>query len=129
MIKAHFFIDLKASWDHESNIGHNHLDSLFVKTSVYHRVKNQLVYFVIGRKGSGKSTLAQVLPLIEPDRFRHALRINTDEFNLESLYSLYNDQQFRSDSASIISRYQAFELTWKALLVIAAIFHRTQFFY
>jgi hypothetical protein len=124
----HFFVDLKAGWDRESNVGHNHLDSLFVKTSVYYRVKNQVAYFVIGRKGSGKSTLTQVLPLIDPERFRESLKINTDEFNLETLYSLYSNQQFRSDSTNIISRYQAFELTWEALLVLETMEKLSEFF-
>ncbi len=113
------FVDLKASFNDPIFATHDYLDTILVKTSTYFRIESQLAFFVIGRKGSGKSTLTQVLPLIHPDRYQGIVEIIADDFNLESLYGLYSDQQFRSDVNAAVSRDRAFELTWEALLILA----------
>ena len=113
------FVDLKASFNNPIFRTYDYLDTIFVKTSTYYRIESQLAYFVIGRKGSGKSTLTQVLPLIYPERYQGIIEIIADDFNLESLYGLYSDQQFRSDVNAAVSRDRAFELTWEALLMLA----------
>ncbi|HBL27759.1 MAG TPA: hypothetical protein DD490_13055 [Acidobacteria bacterium] len=114
------FVDLKASFDDSTFAGHDYLETILVKTNTYLRIESQLAYVVIGRKGSGKSTLTQVLPLIHPERYVGIINIVADEFNLESLYSLYSsDSQFRSDADAAVSRDLAFELTWEALLILA----------
>jgi energy-coupling factor transporter ATP-binding protein EcfA2 len=114
------FVDLKASFNDPIFASRDYLDTILVKTSTYFRIESQLAFFVIGRKGSGKSTLTQVLPLTQPDRYQGIIEIIADDFNLESLYGLYSDQQFRSDVNAAVSRDRAFELTWEALLMLAA---------
>lgn len=113
------FVDLKASFDNPAFVGHDYLSTILVKTTTYLRIESQLAHVVIGRKGSGKSTLAQVLPLINPDRYQGIIKIVADDFNLEALYSLYSDRQFRSDVDAAVSRDRAFEFTWEALLMLA----------
>jgi energy-coupling factor transporter ATP-binding protein EcfA2 len=113
------FVDLKANFNDPTFAGHDYINTILVKTSTYLRIESQLAYFVIGRKGSGKSTLTQVLPLVHPDRYQGLINIIADDFNLESLYTLYSDQQFRSDVNAAVSRDRAFELTWEGLLMLA----------
>lgn len=114
------FVDLKASFNNPALAGHDYLSTILVKTTTFFRIESQLAHVVIGRKGSGKSTITQVLPLMHPDRYQGIINIVADEFNLESLYSLYSDRQFRSDADAAVSRDVAFELTWEALLMLAA---------
>ena len=113
------FVDLKASFDDLTHLGYDYLDSILVKTSTYTRIESQVAFVVIGRKGSGKSTLTQVLPLIHPDRYQGIVSIIADEINLESLFSLYSDSQFRSDASAVVSRDEAFDFTWEAVLMLS----------
>jgi energy-coupling factor transporter ATP-binding protein EcfA2 len=115
------FVDLKANFDEPTFAGQNYIGSIWVKTHAYNRIESQLAYFVIGRKGSGKSTMTQVLPLIHPKRYEGVICVIADKFNLETLYSLFSDQQFRSDVSVVVPRDHAFEFTWEALLMLAAL--------
>jgi len=113
------FVNLRARFNDPTFTGHNYLDTILVKTHFYLRVESQLAYFAIGRKGSGKSTLAQVLPLIHADKYIDAIKIIANDFNLEALYGLYSDKQFRSDIDNAVRRDLAFEFTWEASLILA----------
>ncbi len=115
------FVDLKASYDDPTWTGHDYPDSIWVKTHAYTRIRNQQAYFVIGRKGSGKSTMTQILSVIEPGRYEGVVHIVAEGFDLETLYSLYSDAQFRSDVSSVVPRDRAFQFTWEALLMLATI--------
>lgn len=112
------FVDLKASFDNPLFIGHDYLNTLLVKTAAFRRIQKQSAYFVVGRKGSGKSTIIQVLPVIQPEKYLGTVSIIADDFNLESLFSLYNQPQFRSDVNIAVPRDRAFEFTWEALLIL-----------
>lgn len=114
-----YFGDLKASWN-RSVEGRDILERQFVKTQCYYKIKNQQAYFAVGRKGSGKSTLIQTLPLIQHDRYFVVIDIIGDHFNLEYLYSLYSEPQFRSDTSAVVPRQKAFEFVWEASLIMAS---------
>lgn len=113
------FVDLKASFNNPLFAGHDYLKTLLVKTAAFRRIQRQSAYFVVGRKGSGKSTIIQVLPLIDSSKYEGIVNIIADDFNLESLYSLYDEPQFHSDVNVAVPRDRAFELTWEALLILA----------
>ncbi len=115
------FVDLKASFNDPAFAGNDYLRNILVKTHSYERIFSQLSYFVVGRKGSGKSTLTQVFPLTNPDRYQSVINIVVNEFNLEGLYSLYSEPQFRSDVNTAVARDRAFEYTWEALLVLGTL--------
>jgi energy-coupling factor transporter ATP-binding protein EcfA2 len=112
------FVDLKASWDRTID-GRNLPSTQFVKTRSYYKIESQQAYFAVGRKGSGKSTLSQIVPQMQANRYKDVIRIEANEFNLEALYSLYSDPQFRSDTSTIIPRQKAFEFTWEAVIMLA----------
>lgn len=112
------FVDLKARFDDPAFAAHDYVKTIVVKTHAYKRLNDQAAYFVVGRKGSGKSTLVQALSLLNPDRYYGPVNIVVDDFNLESLYALYSDQQFRSDVRAVVSRDRAFEFTWEAVLML-----------
>lgn len=113
------FIDLKASWHRPDNRGRDYLSSQFVKTLSYQLVSRQQGFFVVGRKGSGKSTLIQVLPLLHEERYEFSISINADHYNLESLFALYSNPQFRSDTSTAVSRVHTFEFTWESALMLS----------
>lgn len=114
------FVDLKASWTRSVD-GRNLLETQFVKTRSYFKIESQQAFFAVGRKGSGKSTLVQTLPLIQTNRYQAIVDIDVDKFNMETLFSLYSDRRFRSDTSNAVSRQEAFELTWEAVLMLALI--------
>jgi energy-coupling factor transporter ATP-binding protein EcfA2 len=116
---SELFIDLKASWNRPDNRGRDFLSSQFVKTLTYELVSRQQAVFVVGRKGSGKSTLTQALPLLHEERYNFSIEINADHYNLESLYTLYSNPQFRSDTCTAVSRVLTFEFTWEAALMLS----------
>jgi energy-coupling factor transporter ATP-binding protein EcfA2 len=112
-----YFGDLKASWNRSID-GQNVTMTQFVKTISYKKIVNQHAYFALGRKGCGKSTLVQVVPLMLSEKYRSVIHIEANSFNLEALYGIYLDPQFRSDTSTIISRREAFEFTWQALFIL-----------
>jgi energy-coupling factor transporter ATP-binding protein EcfA2 len=116
---SELFIDLKASWNRPDNRGRDFLSSQFVKTLTYELVSRQQAVFVVGRKGSGKSTLTQALPLLHEERYNFSIEINADHYNLESLYTLYSNPQFRSDTCTAVSRVLTFDFTWEAALMLS----------
>jgi energy-coupling factor transporter ATP-binding protein EcfA2 len=92
------------------------IENVFVKTYSYKKVRRQTSYLLIGRKGSGKSTIVDYLARDSDDRYKAAIEINVDHFDLEHLYSVLTPRQLLSEFDVVVSRVEIFEVVWELFL-------------
>lgn len=94
------------------------LHDLFVKTYAFKKVRKQTSYLLIGRKGSGKSTIVDYLSRDFDDKYKDAIKISINDFDLEYLYSILSTQQLRAELNVVVSQVRVFEVIWELFLYI-----------
>ena len=115
------FLETKADWNNPRDKEHNYVETLFVRTLAYNKLKSRTVFFMIGRKGSGKSTVADILPMRQRDRYKDIIKVNADEFNLEQLYAFFDHDKVRSDMKNVFRRITCFQFSWEAFFYCCCI--------
>lgn len=94
------------------------LHDLFVKTYAFKKVRKQTSYLLIGRKGSGKSTIVDYLSRDFEDKYKDAIKISINDFDLEYLYSILSTQQLRSELNVVVSQVRVFEVIWELFIYV-----------
>lgn len=94
------------------------LEHVFVKTFTYKKVRQQVSYLLVGRKGSGKSTIVDYLSRDSEDRYKAAIEINVDNFDLEHIYTVLTPARIHAEFDSLISRVEVFEAIWELFLSV-----------
>lgn len=94
------------------------LEHVFVKTHPYSKVEQQISYLLIGRKGSGKSTLVDYIARNSEDRYKGAITISVDNFDLEYIYTVLTPKQVHSEFDTVIPRIEIFEVVWELFLTL-----------
>lgn len=112
------FVDLKAN---PRSVNQGFINRLFVKTYSFSKVANQNVLFIIGRKGSGKSTIAELVELLNKEKYKGRVTIIADNFNLGSIFELFDNQGIRSDTKAAVKRSDCFQYAWEAFFIICCI--------
>lgn len=106
------------------------LHELFVKTYAFKKVRKQTSYLLIGRKGSGKSTIVDYLSRDFDDKYKDAIKVSINDFELEYLYSILSTQQLRSELNVVVSQVRVFEVIWELFIYVCCMhclvaeFHR-----
>lgn len=95
--------------DAERDVKHGFLDKVFLKTIVYHRIKEGRRELVIGRKGSGKSAICLMLR----DAF-DAEGVNTILVTPKSL----SQTRIQKLETSSINQEETYILCWKYILLV-----------
>jgi hypothetical protein len=115
LFKEFLFVDTKSRWNQPENAVY--LSSLFVKTSVFLRVRDGSVSFVIGRKGAGKSTIAHVLPALLQPPPKHNLTIVFEDLPFDTCYNiLLRKPREGSDLRHAFSPIFSYQLLWDAFI-------------
>ena len=115
LFQSFLFHDTRSRWDRSEN--YPYLESAFVKTWTFLRVRNREVNFVVGRKGAGKSTITHVLPLLSEPRPETVLRIDFEQLPFEMCFNvLQRNPAEASDLRYAFSPIYSYELLWDAFL-------------
>lgn len=114
------FVELKADWDNPRDNTQNYIETLFVKTYAYKKIKSQAIYFLIGRKGSGKTTIRDLFAFKMRDNYVYHLSIIANEFKLEALYNLFEVSRTKAETTSVFPRLDCFSFAWDAFLTLCA---------
>jgi len=111
LFQSFLFHDTKSRWDKPEN--YPYLESAFVKTWTFLRVRNHEVNFVVGRKGSGKSTITHVLPLLAEPRPAVVLRIDFEQLPFEMCFNVLKGHPAEaSDLRHAFSPIYSYEMLW-----------------
>lgn len=94
---------------------------LFVKTHAYKLALRQRSYMFIGRKGSGKTTLTRYLGDMKGKKYKPAIEINVDSFNLEYLFQMTITRRVLEDARIVMGLASLFAATWQLFLILSCI--------
>ena len=97
-------------------------ERVFVKTHAFKNVTKQSCYIMIGRKGSGKSTIIHYLSFAANNKYKGAIEINVDDFDLEFMYSFMTSAQMHADLDTVIRPVKLFEIVWRLFIVISCMY-------
>ncbi len=86
------------------------LDKVFLKTSIYHRIKGSNRELVIGRKGSGKSAICLMLQKVFKDEGFNVIFLSPESLSKHKIEQLL---------ASSISNDEAYIHIWRYVILIA----------
>ena len=115
------FKESKSGWNKPEY--KKYIDTLFVKTDVFKKVKSQEAWFIVGRKGSGKSTITDVLPQIDPDKYLTTIPVYADNISLIIIYNIFTtNHEFFSDSKNIYQRLKLFQFGWELFFYISCMY-------
>lgn len=98
--KLHFGSD-----DAELDEKHGFLDKVFLKTSIYHRVKNDRRELVIGRKGSGKSAICLMLKKAFENESLKVILVSPESLSRNKMEQLKNSSINTDEACVYIWRY------------------------
>lgn len=115
------FQESKSEWYKEKY--QEYIDTLFVKTDVFNKVRNQEIWFIVGRKGSGKSTITDVLPLIDTNKYIATIPIYAENISLLTTYNIFTSKgDFISDSKNVYPRLRLFQFGWEVFIYLTVIY-------
>lgn len=97
------------------------LEHVFVKTHPYNKVNQQTSYLLIGRKGSGKSTLVDYIGRNSEERYKAAIKIDVDNFDLEYIFTVLTPRQVHADLDVVVPLVKVFEIVWELFLMLCCI--------
>ncbi len=118
LFKAFLFKDTRSSWDKPENS--RYLDTAFVKTLTFRKVRDQRVSFIVGRKGSGKSTIAHVLPILLNPKPGVVIRLEFEELPLETILNILSQRPAAaSDLRRVFSPIYSYQMLWDGFLHLA----------
>ncbi len=95
--------------DAELDEKHGFLGKVFLKTSIYHRVRNSFRELIIGRKGSGKSAICLMLKNVLESEGVTTILITPDSLSQRKIEQL---------KISSINKDESYILSWKYILLI-----------
>ncbi len=115
LFREFLFDDTKSRWNRPEN--RRYVDSAFVKTATFNRIRARGTSFVVGRKGSGKSTITHVLPMLAKPFPSHFLGIDFEQLPFTSCFNILRENGgAASDLKHIHSTIQSYELLWDLFL-------------
>lgn len=119
------FKESKAEWHKPES--RKYVDQVFVKTSAYKKVRDQDIWFLIGRKGSGKTTLTDILPILHAEKFFIKVKIEAEDIYLQTIYNLFDTSAgFDSDTKFIYPRTKVLQFGWEVFIILASMYFLVQ---